>query len=199
LYFVGGWHLLNEARFALIEGESCRIWYEELKKPTSKISALWFQRYYLDDAALRLYSSCSHIHKAIKLYWGLDLGKGHRGQIPVRETREAVQKRLPRSRVVKALQAIECSGNWALCASYRNKWVHENRPAVVGLEATRRLTWTRIKGADYEGYDFGYTQLSEVSLERFSDSLRDVYCLLFAGYRDSARMLGRKMLREQCW
>ncbi len=52
MYYLGGWHLLNESRFALIEAESCRIWYEELKKPTSNISALWFQRYYLDDAAV---------------------------------------------------------------------------------------------------------------------------------------------------
>jgi hypothetical protein len=199
MYFLGGWHLLNESRFALIEAESCRIWYEELKKPTRKSSALWFQRYYLDDAALRLYSSCSHILKAIKLYWGLEFGKKRRGQTPVIETREALQKKLPRSRVVIALRAIESSVDWAQCASYRNRWVHEDRPAVVGLEATSRSTWTRIQGTDFEGYEFGRTPLTKVSLGQFSVSLRDVCRLLFVGYRDTGRVLARKVHREQWW
>lgn len=198
-YFRGGWHLLNESRFALIEAESCRIWYGELKKPTSKSSALWFQRYYLDDAALRLYSSCSHILKAIKLYWGLELGKKRRGQTPVMETREALAKKLPRSMVVTALRAIESSGNWAQCVSYRNRWVHEDRPAVVALEATRRINWTRIEGADYEGYEIGYMPLTEVSLGQFSESLRDFCHLLFAGYRDTGRVLARKARRQLRW
>ena len=151
------------------------------------------------ESWVRLYSSCSHMLKAIKLYWRLELGTGRRGQIPLRETREAVEKKRPRSKGVIALRAIECSGNWVECASYRNKLVHENRPVVVGLEATKRSTWTRIQGPDYEGYEFGYTSLSEVSLEKFSESLRDVYRLLFVGYRDIARMLGRRIPREQWW
>jgi hypothetical protein len=199
MYLLDGWHLLNESRFALVEAESCRIWYDELNQPTSTTRALWFQRYHMDDAALRLFSSCSHILKAIKLYWGLALGKKHRGQTPIRETREALQKKLPRSRVLMALRAIEGSGNWALCAKYRNEWVHENRAAFVGLDVTTRITWTRIQGADYEGYEFGCIALSEVSPGQFAESLRDVYRLLFVVYRDTARSLVRKMPRGEWW
>ena len=101
--------------------------------------------------------------------------------------------------VVSALRAIESSGDWAQCASYRNTWVHEDRPAVVGLEATKRITWTRFEGADYEGYEIGCMPLTEVSLEQFSESLCGVCHMLFVGYRDTGRVLARKVHRDQWW
>jgi hypothetical protein len=49
-----GWHMLNQARIALVEAEACTLFYEECQH--NHTEALYRCQYYLDDAALRLHS-----------------------------------------------------------------------------------------------------------------------------------------------
>lgn len=62
-----------------------------------------------------------------------------------------------------------------------------------------RMTSTRFEGPGFEGYEFGYTELSKIYPNQFSDSLRDVFGLLFIAYRDTARILGKELRREIRW
>jgi hypothetical protein len=66
---LDGWHMLNQARAALIEAEACKIFYEQIQpNPTE---AIYRCRFYLDDAALRLHSSCEHLLGCIAVRWDL--------------------------------------------------------------------------------------------------------------------------------
>jgi hypothetical protein len=64
-----GWHMLNQARAALIEAEACKIFYEQIQPDPTE--AIYRCRFYLDDAALRLHSSCEHLLGCIAVRWDL--------------------------------------------------------------------------------------------------------------------------------
>jgi hypothetical protein len=64
-----GWHMLNQARGALVESEACKLFYEEVEPDPDE--ARYHCRFYLDDAALRLYSSCEHLLWCVVAYWNL--------------------------------------------------------------------------------------------------------------------------------
>ncbi len=64
-----GWHTLNQARMALVESEACKVFYEDVQP--DPVEADYHCRFYLDDAALRLYSSCEHLLWCVVAYWNL--------------------------------------------------------------------------------------------------------------------------------
>jgi len=68
-----GWHMLNQARIALVEAEACTIFYEEYQR--NHTEALYRCQYYLDDAALRLHSSCEHMLRSVVTHWALSVPK----------------------------------------------------------------------------------------------------------------------------
>lgn len=64
-----GWHMLNQSRTALVEAEACKVFYEEFQPKPSE--ARYRCRFYLDDAAFRLQSSCEHLVRSIAIHWNL--------------------------------------------------------------------------------------------------------------------------------
>ena len=126
-----GWHLLNEARTALIEAESCKVFYTECEPNSSE--AVYRCRFYLDDAALRLYSSCEHLVQCGKSYWDLTLPDKPRNSRLVKVITAAEKSNLPQvsGDVATSLRAL--TTGWAECMKYRNDWVHNERPAIEGL------------------------------------------------------------------
>ena len=58
-------HTLAEARYALHEYFAHKIWYGQKAEPRSEMSTVFFSRFYIDDAALRLYSANEHLTNAI--------------------------------------------------------------------------------------------------------------------------------------
>jgi hypothetical protein len=121
-----GWHMLNEARSALIEAEACKVFYEECEP--NPIEAIYRCRFYLDDAALRLYSSCEHLLKCVTFYWGLSQHSSLDRVIA-----EAEKSPLPEvGEVAIILRGL--NKDWKECMKYRNAWVHNERPGVDGLD-----------------------------------------------------------------
>jgi hypothetical protein len=126
-----GWHLLNEARIALIEAEACTAFYEECEpNPTE---AVYWCRFYLDDAILRLYSSRESLLLAVRYYWGLTIPKKSRDSLLVKVITAAATSNLPEvsGDVTTALRGL--TTDWTTCKEYRDDWVHNERPAIEGL------------------------------------------------------------------
>jgi hypothetical protein len=126
-----GWHLLNEARIALIEADACKLFYEECQP--NPIEAIYRCRFYLDDAALRLYSSCEHLLQSVNLYWGLGVPIKSRGLF-AKVIAEAEKSNLPELSADVATGLRGLGPDWEACKKYRNDWVHNERPGIAGLE-----------------------------------------------------------------
>jgi hypothetical protein len=127
-----GWHLLNEARTALIEAGACMVFYKECEPNANE--AVCRCRFYLDDAALRLCSSCEHLLRCVKLYWGLSLPTKTRDSLLVKVITAAEKSNLPQvsGDVTTSLRGLRT--DWAECKKYRDDWVHNERPAIKGLD-----------------------------------------------------------------
>jgi hypothetical protein len=146
-----GWHMLNQARIALVEAEACTIFYEECQRDHTE--ALYRCLYYLDDAALRLHSSCEHMLRSVVFHWALRVPekKGSpaelRDSLLVRALKAAEQSKDSQVRVdvAKILRRLRSSKAWKACMKHRNDWVHNRLPAISGLFSD--IVFKRI---DYE-------------------------------------------------
>jgi hypothetical protein len=149
-----GWDLLCEANVALGEAEACWIWYTELRGPPNEASARYFSRYYLDDAALRMHASSQHMLKAIKAHFDVRGAKLTRKVTPLERTIEALKHKKPKTLAVRWLRALNSNSDWTECEDYRNRWAHNKRPALVGLETN--LTHARLMlEPGFEGFPSG--------------------------------------------
>jgi hypothetical protein len=134
-----GWHMLNQARIALVEAEACTIFYEECQH--NHTEALYRCQYYLDDAALRLHSSCEHMLRSVIYHWALSVPEKKssfdesRDSLLVRVLKAAEQSKQSQARVDvgKLLRQLRSSKDWKPCMKHRNDWVHNQLPAITGL------------------------------------------------------------------
>ena len=122
---------------ATFESRAHRAWYREVRDPPNVLNSLWAEKYFLDDAALRLYSGGEHLANAIVAM--LDLGKTDLDPFTAKQSslqtavgRYLLKKRpeLPHSAVIRSL--VDCP-EWSTAIRYRNDWVHGQPPHLVGL------------------------------------------------------------------
>jgi hypothetical protein len=209
-----GWHMLNQARLALIEAQACTIFYTEIQK--NRPEALYHCRYYLDDAALRLCSSCEHMVQFVILHWHLAITKGADPNGPNSSSTaqregslvlalKAAERRnnaqVP-TEVVKILRALRSSKAWRACVQHRHDWVHNRLPATSGLHPEIRFETTRnlkgippkilkhlpsASGQKYAWVSFGMG--SDISV--FHETMRNAYGDLFRGYEGLAKLLAQ--------
>jgi hypothetical protein len=147
-----GWHMLNQSRIALVEAEACTIFYEECQRDHTE--ALYRCLYYLDDAALRLHSSCEHMLRSVVIHWSLSVaekGSSVDTSTPAssavassEEPRDSLLRRVLKTAkqskdkhvrvdVGKFLEQLRSSKEWNACMKHRNDWVHNRLPAITGL------------------------------------------------------------------
>jgi hypothetical protein len=139
-----GWHMLNQARIALVEAEACKIFYEEIQ--SNHTEALYRSLYYLDDAALRLHSSSEHMLRSVIFRWTLGVTEEPTGvgasdspkerrewqSLLVRVIKKAQQSREAQD-VTKLLRCLRSSEAWKACMKHRHDWVHNRLPAINGI------------------------------------------------------------------
>ena len=207
--------MLNQARIALVEAEACTIFYEEYQPNHSE--ALYRCQYYLDDAALRLYTSCEHMLRSVVLHWALSVPeKGFcaeismsasgataapsgesRGALLVRVLKMAEQSKL--CDVVKLLKQLRSSKAWRACMKHRNDWVHVSLTAIAGL-----VPKVVFETVDFEkeippeilkymgvkrGVKISVAKGRDISILR--ETVRSAYGELFRLYEGFARLLAK--------
>jgi hypothetical protein len=213
-----GWHMLNQVRIALVEADACTVFYEEYQR--NHTEALYRCQYYLDDAALRLHSSCEHMLQSVVFHWTLNLpANGASGRSSLPESRAAVSSNALREsllvRVVKAakwskdkqvrvdvaklLEQLRSSKAWKASIKHRNDWVHNRLPAITGL-----FPDIGFKTIDYEK-ELPAAILKYVGLKRgvrisvgtgtdisvVRDRVRSAYSELFQVYEGLAKLLAK--------
>jgi hypothetical protein len=138
---------LVEVRIALFEYHAHGTYYRDVKEPANESAAVFFERYFLEDAAFRLYSAGEHLANAIRFM--LDVRESQlqpyrkkkssqQSTIAAYLRREATDSAL--SQAIVELGAAPC---WRFTTAYRNRVVHEQPPIVSGLGHSfrRRLRW----------------------------------------------------------
>ena len=156
---------------ALHECLACGIYYRDHKDPPMEVEAIFMERFYLDDAALRLYAAGEHLAKAITFMLELtdeDLQ-------PYRKTRVSQQsivaaylrKRKTCHVVTCAVAPLGTSREWQATVEYRNKWVHEQPPTVAGLGLVyhRRKRWDVPADGGFARLSFGGGDEPEHTIE----------------------------------
>ena len=135
---------LNGAAHALSEAFAHQIWYLEKTNPPDELGAIYFRKYYLDDAALRLYSAGEHLADGILMMMEIDKSalkiKGSSKQIKLGNYLITQKSEHPVSRIVDELAH---STIWLQTLKYRNDWVHEQPPLITGLGIAynRKIRW----------------------------------------------------------
>lgn len=128
---------LCEVRHAIHECLAHGIYYREHKDPPAEHEAIFFERFYLDDAALRLYSAGEHLANAIVFMLELgdtDLGPHRMHRVSQQSVVAAcLRKEKPDHPVTRTILPLGSSREWRAIIKYRNAWVHDQPPTVHGL------------------------------------------------------------------
>jgi hypothetical protein len=128
-------YTLNEVRLALKEALSCRLYYLERTSPPNMNRAVFFSKYYIDDAALRIYAMGEHLAKAILYMLELKVD-----DMPKQAEKTSLQSRVGNflkdqmqdHPLTKAVTGLVNDSNWGKTIGYRNIWVHDQPPIVEG-------------------------------------------------------------------
>ena len=164
---------------ALFEARAHHHYYTIKAQPPNGFSAIFFSRYYLDDAALRLYSSGEHLANAIRHLYEIPPQDLKKFRVDRTSMQVAIAKYMkanqPKDPLTKALQTLGKSSAWTFTMDYRNNWVHQQPPSIsgLGLVRHRKTPWTigthgkptlTIYGGEYGG-DKPKHQIAELQAE----------------------------------
>lgn len=131
---------LQEVRYALLESLAHIIWYrEKLETPNERL-AVFFGRFYADDAALRLFTAREHLTEAVICMLELnnqDL-EDYRKIVKQRIDKlslvgEGLRNKMPSHPIANAICGLVDSDVWSKTMKYRNEWVHNKPPIIKGM------------------------------------------------------------------
>lgn len=141
---------LSGVRYALHEFHAHGRWYRG-KTPPNQSAAVFFERYYLDDAAFRLYNAGEDLAAAIQDMFSVstkDLSGYREGVTSLQATvgRYLGEKHTGEA-VAEAVESLRKDSHWKDLIKYRNLVVHEQAPTMegAGLVYDRRARW-RMEG-----------------------------------------------------
>ena len=139
---------LSQIRYALFEHFAHGTYYREFVEPRNPIVATFYERYYLDDAAFRLYAAAEDLANAVVFMLDIKDAQLAAYRKSNRVSQQAVvgtylAKERAAWPLTESLVTLARSEEWTLAMNYRNRWVHEQAPTVAGLgiQYRRRQPW----------------------------------------------------------
>lgn len=137
--FIDCYHTLAATRYALSQYLVQGAYHREVE--ANEGAAVWLERYYLDDTALRLYSAAEHLADGITKMFEISRLDG-----PVSawaKLKKYLVREHPTDSVTQQMIAVSATDEWKFAIEYRGKWVHNQPPTVKGLGMVyrRRQRW----------------------------------------------------------
>lgn len=162
---------LQEVRHALFEALAYILWYREKSDPPNDHLAVFFGRFYVDDAALRLYAAGEHLAEAIVCMLEIDKESLRKYRKTGRPDNHGSQQsalgkylraEMSAHPITEAICELIRSEEWLPTIGYRDVWVHRKPPIVEGMgisyERRNRLkvsdtgVWVSFGGGDSPEY-----------------------------------------------
>jgi hypothetical protein len=162
---------LQEVRHALFEALAYILWYRERNEPPNHHLAIFYGRFYVDDAALRLYAAGEHLADAIVCMLEIDkesLRKYRKTGRPDDQGSQQstvgkfLQAEMPTHQITKAISVLIASKEWLPTIHYRDIWVHKKPPIIEGtgisyerrnrLKVSEKSVWVTFGGGDTPEY-----------------------------------------------
>jgi hypothetical protein len=128
---------ISSARYALAESQAHGMYHRDVKAPPEGLLATWYELYYVDDAAHRLYAAAEHIANGILVMLEIpdeELQQYRKG----RTSQQGAVGRLLLERhrdrgISKSIARLVESADWKAALDYRGRLVHSQPPLVSGL------------------------------------------------------------------
>jgi len=188
-------------RYALLECYAHGVYYRDVAQPREEMSAVWFERYYVDDAVFRLYAAAEHLANGLILMF--EITDDQLAPFKKRTTsQQAAIGRLlmtqkPDLGISRALEALVASKEWRAAMKYRGEWVHEQPPLVSGLGTVyrRERRWrATVKGGRRLGIGGGGAPRFETSelIATCRGALIQFLAVLDESFTQLARVLEEK-------
>jgi hypothetical protein len=163
---------LAEARYALSEALAHKIWYLEKAEQKDEFAAVFFRRFYADDAALRLYSAGEHLANAVTTMLEIE-EKELKPHKKGKTSRQAIVgcylgTEKPNHPVTAAISILDKLPEWKNTRKYRGDWVH-SQPALLkgtGIVYKRhKRRWQISLDGKHRELHFGGGDEPEYSIE----------------------------------
>jgi ribosomal protein S13 len=159
---------LQESRYALREALAHIVWHREKRDPPDERDAVFFGKFYADDAAQRMYATGEHLANAILNMLGIKQEVRDYQKLKLAKRKNISSKQAivgsylidnePDHEITKAIRKLKESEDWGKTRDYRDNWVHGQPPIVKGMgiayERRNRLKVTATSiGISFGGGD----------------------------------------------
>ena len=169
-----------EVEYALYEALSYHV---RINGSDENDKYIFIQRckFYLDDAALRLYAAAEHIANFILNFWAIDTRKLE----PYRKDKRAslastvglfLIAEMPSLEITIFTKELAKDPNWQKTLLYRNRWVHEQPPLIeeMGISYKRKSRWKKTHSGIY-ALGIGLGDKADLTLEKLLEMILSAY------------------------
>ncbi|MGH7389689.1 MAG: hypothetical protein ACREM3_09570 [Candidatus Rokuibacteriota bacterium] len=192
---------MSAARYALFESHAHGIYYREVASPPQEMMAVWFEQFYVQDAAHRLYGAAEDIAEALIMMLEVSPARLQKFKGRAVSQQAAVGRLLledhPALAITGSIKALTESTAWTATMSYRGRLVHEQPPLVggLGIVQSRQRRWRKTdNGGRYLA--FGGGDLPEFDTATLITTCRDALEALLTAWDDSLHAF-MEVLREK--
>lgn len=179
---------LEEARYALFEALAHVVWHRDKCEPPNETLAVFFGKFYADDAALRIYAAGEHLANAIENMLEVQTDVSDFKESSLAKSKNVVSKQAivgiylsanhPNHGITESVRRLKDSVEWKKTREYRDKWVHGKPPIIngmgIGYERRNRL----IVSADSIGVSLGGGDEPHYSVEDLVGFMKPALFLL---------------------
>lgn len=178
------------ARYALFESYAHGIYYRQVANPPDEMNAVWFQQFYIQDAAHRLYDAAEDIGEALILMLEVSPARLRTFKGRAVSQQRAVGNLLLKDHaglaIAASIKTLMESEAWTAAMNYRGRLVHEQAPLVAGLGIVhgRKRRWrTTDSGSRY--LSFGGGDPPEFDVSTLIATCRDALTALLTVWDDT--------------
>jgi hypothetical protein len=146
---------LEAARFAMFEALAHEVWYSQQATDVNHqpSPAWWYQRFFADDAVLRMYAVAEDMAEAI--IYMLNVKDADLAPYKKRYTSQQtivgnyLRKKSRDHELTGVIKQLASNREWRWTRVYRDRWVHEQPPLMegFGIRFKRKPRWQPVEGA----------------------------------------------------
>ncbi|MGH9395260.1 MAG: hypothetical protein ACRD18_00200 [Terriglobia bacterium] len=175
------YHMLAEARYALLEGFR-QLEHYRGKEPPNELSAVFFGQFYGSDVALRLYAAGEYLAGAIIEMLEVEepmLTPYKKKHVSLQATvaKFLIQQKMDH-RITAAVRNLGTSEEWRRAIRYRDDWVHTQALLVSGMGLTfkrGKKPWQKVGPTVYT-LGFGSGDQPEHTVDELLECVRVASC-----------------------